>query len=211
MSQSLYTYTSGVSAARAMIADLEAGSGLTRVPESQGAQVELMAFSASGATTADSATSVTASYTGLDLGATPDRAMMTFSLTAGALESGSAVMISNPNGLSTIANVTDSSLHLVFTETYCNVGYFSGGVLTNVTQLTYTRTLTKDGATKYRGGFGSLDGSGIVVHLPDGRSVTVSSAQFAANAGRYCQFESFTDAALGTRATFYAVTFEALS
>ena len=204
MSQSIYTFTEG----EAIIADLEFGVELTRVPLTEGPQMALMQYSASGATTADSGTTVTASYTGADIGGIPQKGMMTFSLTAGTAGTGAAVMIANPNGLSTVANITGQSLHLTFADTYCNVGYFVGTVLTNA-QYLYTRNITCDGATKYRAGF-TLSAGAIDVHLPDGRTVTVTNAAYYNNAGRYCQFESFTNAALGIRATFYAVTFEDL-
>jgi hypothetical protein len=188
-----------------MIADIETGAGLTRIPLSQGAQMREMQWGAGGATTADSGGNVTASYSGLDLGAKPRRAMMTFSLTAGAADSGCAVLIANPNGLGLITQITQGSLHLVFTDTKVDIGIFAGGVLSTVT-VPYLRTLAKDG-TRYRAGF-DVDGSQIKVFLPDGREHVVSGAGYNNAAGRYCQFESYTGAAGGIRATFHAVTFE---
>lgn len=198
---SLYASEDSVS----MIADIENGVGITQVPLSVGSQIRLMVWNASGATTADSGLSTTASYSGLDLGGAPSFGMATFSFTSGVSDSGSAVLIANPNGLLEVTDITDNSLHIVFTDTKCDAGYFNNGSPTIVQTFNYVRTLAKDG-TKYRGGF-SISGNTLTLYLPDGQVVSVTNAGFAANSGRYVQFESFTGSSAGIRATFHSVTF----
>jgi hypothetical protein len=190
-----------------MIADTETGAGIARVATSEGVQVREMQWSAAGATTPASSApnGVTASYSGLDLGAAPRFAMATFSFTAGSANSGSAVLIANPNGLSQIAQITNGSLHLAFTDTKADIGIFASGVLSAAT-IPYLRALAKDG-TRYRGGF-AVSTSQINVLLPDGREHIIAGAGYSAAAGRYCQFQSYSSVGVGIRATFHAVTFE---
>lgn len=189
-----------------LLFDLVTGAELVRMPLTEGPQMVLMAFGSSGATTADSGTTSGASYTFGDLQASPRLMSMTFSLTAGASNSGSAVMISTALGNNDIDYITNGSVHIVSTENYVNVGYYNAGSLTN-TQFTYATALTKDGATKYAL-TARIFSDKIVCDLPDGTTATVTSVQFAAKAGRYCGIESYAGASSGTRATFYAATFE---
>lgn len=219
--------------------DMISGTALSRMPTSEGVQIELMSWTtATGepiATTADSGDSVGASYSGLDLGARiglaagtslrPRRMSMTFALTAGTTDSGSAVMIANPNGLGDIDDITGTagastgsgsgltrvgkgSLHIVATETKVDIGRFIDNSLTVTTVNYINGDLTKDGVTKYSL-TAELHADRIIVWLPDGQVWTDVSANYYNVAGRYIQFESFTSASAGTRASFFAFSAEA--
>jgi len=220
--------------------DMITNTSLSRMPTTEGVQIELMSWTTTSdgepvATTADSGDSVGASYSGLDLGAhiglaagtalKPRRMSMTFSLTSGSANSGSAVMISNPNGLGDIDDITGTagastgtgsgltrvgkgSLHIVATETKVDIGIYTSNSLSATTVNYLNGDLTKDGATKYSL-TAEIHEDRIIVWLPDGQVWTNVSANYYTAAGRYIQFESYTGSASATRASFYAFGAEA--
>jgi hypothetical protein len=134
-------------------------------------------------------------------------------------------MISNPNGLGDIDDITGTagastgtgsgltrvgkgSLHIVATETKVDIGIYTNNSLSATTVNYLNGDLTKDGATKYSL-TAEIQEDRIIVWLPDGQVWTNVSANYYTAAGRYIQFESYTGSASATRASFYAFGAEA--
>lgn len=204
--------------------DALSGRPLVQIPLSEGSQMSLMTFGADGAETADSGSgSTTASYSGFDMGAIPKRMGMSWTFESAHASGGSAVMISNPNGLLEVADITATgggtgtgsgltrvgkgSLHLVCTATKIDVGIFTDGSVANTT-VNFNRTLETDDETIHSL-FMDLTSSRIRLFLPDGQVYENVSANWYNAAGRYCQFESFRAAASGGLATFKSFSVEA--
>lgn len=191
------------------VADLATGAGLTLMSPAQGNQVVAMAFNGT-ATTAPAPYnwSVTASYSGVNLGAPPKQMCAGFSFTPAPNNNGSAVLIANKGGLDTVKQITlAGALHIIWTPMNAQVTSFDNGVYTNYAVIPYTAPLIKDGVTPYYGCIRVMPND-VVLTLPDGRVVPLHIPGIAAHAGPFGQFESFTNAVDGPRTTFRGVWFE---
>lgn len=141
---------------------------------------------------ADSGNATTAAYAGIDLGAgnTPKMMYSKFHYrNTGTANSGSVGLISNPNGLDEVSDITNDSVHIVFTESIVGVSYYDGGAATLLAEYGYT-TLVED--TEYTVGW-SVSGNTFTIMLPDGTTRNITNATLAAQLGRYLTWEVFWD------------------
>lgn len=143
---------------------------------------------------ADLSPGTTACYSGLALDAPAKEMRAKISFAAGAAF-GSAVLIANPHGLSSVQNIRDDSLHIVFGDTRVDFGVFVGGVYsTSAGNVNYGAALAHDG-TVYEIGW-SISGDTVTVRLPDGTTTSKTDPRFSACNGKYCTFETFFGAGL---------------
>lgn len=187
-----------------------AETGQTWVQVAAGGAVVLATVSGNALVAADSGAGATAAYSGIDLGAgrKPLRMAATISWGAGVSRYSAAAIICNVGGLSTVSNITvDGSLHITFGDTSCAVGWWFNNVLTNVGSYTYSSACARDGVSTYNVGW-SLNGSTVIVEMPDGTTQTYTDANFATYSGRYCTFEHYRSAADETMPTFLDVTID---
>ena len=186
----------------------ESGQTWVRVPAGDVANVVEATISSNALIAADSGGAVTSAYTGVDLGAThlPNRMRATIVFSTGTL-GGNVVLISNPNGLAHVSEITAGSVHINFSDYYCKIGYFASGTLYPVGQYDYPvpdRCL-RDNTTPYSIGW-SISGDVISVEMPNGTVQQYTSAALVAKLGRYCTFEHYHYATGATRARFLDVT-----
>lgn len=102
---------------------------------------------------------------------------------------GSIALVSNPNGRTTVDDITTGSIHIVFYQTYASIGLFISGTLVNISTINYTVVL--DETTVYEFGF-SIDESvnQITIYKPGGGTPwTVTDTRIPTANGRYVCWE----------------------
>ena len=99
-------------------------------------------------------------------------------------------LISNPNGLEQITDITNGSVHLSFSPSNCTVSLFINRVGINLKVISYDRTCLLDGKTVYEFGY-EISGNDIIVYTPDGKITTVTDERVPEYKGRYCTFEYY--------------------
>lgn len=150
----------------------------------------------------DSGQAQTASYFGYDAGVAIREMYAQVSFGAQATGGGFG-LICNPydvGGSSTVQAITDKSVHIIFTDTQVNVGYYSGGdrfgggstpgTLTN-TAVVYSGACARDGVTKYTVGWRIISSDTIQILLPTGETATIVDSQLVAKIGQYGIFEHY--------------------
>ncbi len=160
------------------------------VPAGQNPAVVEASISSNKLVAADSGQSTTAAYTGIDLGAgvKPFRMSARIVFSAGTA-SGSAVLVSNAQGLGFVTQITSGSIHIVFTSTYCNITIWKPAY--TVLHTYYNPTpCVRDGATQYDIGW-RLSGDTLTIEAPDGTEYSYTSEWFQKLLGRYCTFEHY--------------------
>ncbi|MCK1568983.1 hypothetical protein IVB08_34560 [Bradyrhizobium sp. 173] len=184
-----------------VVASGPGGFNWQQVP-ANGASVVLATVSSGGlVVAADSGSANTAAYTGTDLGTYAKELRALISWGAGTA-GGSVVLICNPNGLATVANITGSAIHIVYTLTTIDVAVFDGGIYTIIKSITMLAAMAQDG-TKYAIGW-ELDGNTLIVTTHEGRSYSITDARFGTLGGRYATFEHFWQGADKARPTIHA-------
>lgn len=151
---------------------------------------------------ADSGQAQTATYFGYDAGEIVSEMYAEVSFGAQATGGGFG-LICNPNdvgGALTVQAITDSSVHIIFTDTKVDVTYYSGGnrftgggtTGTAVTvSTTYSSACARDGATKYIVGWRIISSDTVQLRLPSGETINVVSPGLIAQLGRYAVFEHY--------------------
>ncbi|MEI9885901.1 MAG: hypothetical protein WDN08_05255 [Rhizomicrobium sp.] len=138
----------------------------------------------------DSGLATTAAYSAIDFGRTPSKIRAHVSFGAGN-DGGSAALI-NTHTLDTadINHIAvDGSLHMVFSNTQCNVGIYLANVLSAVAIINYPTPLAKDG-TVYTFGY-DISGETLTFIVPNMAPVVISDKRFLLYQGRYVTFEHF--------------------
>ena len=118
----------------------------------------------------DSSPTRTAKYTGLDIGADVSLASLRCKVIFEPGGDGASVaLITNPNGLRHVDGITAKSLHIVFTPTKVNIGFFDNETLVVAYEYTYSSPLSMDGTTEYELGFNIVrNPDRIYLITPDG-------------------------------------------
>lgn len=142
----------------------------------------------------------TAVYTGVDAQVVPKGMRSKIRFLPGS-QQGTVALISNQNGLTTVKNITDKSLHIVFTQTNANIGIFDGNGLENLKTVNYKERCKVDGETEYEIGW-SVEGNTISVTTPEGEVTTVTDDRIPLVMGKYCTFEHYWDGAMAARPIF---------
>ncbi len=142
----------------------------------------------------------TAVYTGVDAKVVPKGMRSKIRFLPGS-QQGTVALISNQNGLTTVKNITDKSLHIVFTQSNANIGIFYGNGLKNLKTVNYNELCKVDGETEYEIGW-SVEGNTISVTTPEGEVTTVTDDRIPLVMGKYCTFEHYWDGAMAARPIF---------
>ena len=121
----------------------------------------------------------------------------------------SIAIVSNPNGIhnqkNENTNISQKSLHLVFTGSSVNIDTYDNGSSTTRHTIPYSNPVNLDGETEYTIGW-KLSNTGITVILPDGTEQTYNNSDdgidYNEYCGKYCCYEFFsnTEAAEFTKA-----------
>lgn len=140
----------------------------------------------------DSKAPTTGRYNGIDLGAgiLPSGMSAKVIWSNGIYSASNVTLISNPNGLSTVENITDGSVHLSFDIYKAVVSVFINSVNTIIQTINYNAQCLKDGMTVYNIGW-SISGDTLTVNCPDGTQHTVTDSRFQTYLGRYCTLEQY--------------------
>lgn len=96
-------------------------------------------------------------------------------------------IITEPNGMTNVTDVTNRSIHATFGANGCSVGYFDNKALTNI------RNISWDG--DYIGkeviiGF-EISGNTITVYLPNGNTLTETNEKLVSCGGKYALWEHY--------------------
>lgn len=168
-----------------------------RVPTSQGSQVVLATVSSNRLVASPSGQATTATYTGVQRPSNVRKVKVRFSLPADALAGVTTCLISQPNGLTKITDVTDKSDHMVFTDSQASVQlWLNGGSAITLETLTYLAALLKDG-TQYVAAFEIVAADTVKITLPDGYTAFVQDARFSSYTGVYAMIEHFFTPTVG--------------
>lgn len=139
---------------------------------------------------AESTTGVTAAYTGVNLGVPATRVVVRASFGAGTTNRGNVTLIANPHGLDEVADITNGSIHITFTDTTCQVSVFEAGVLAVLQNIAYAQ-LACDGVTQYQFGWRSIGNDFYLMELPNGSYVPVYQPRLTAQNGQYATWEHY--------------------
>jgi hypothetical protein len=139
----------------------------------------------------DSGQPTTAAYFGIDMGQ-PVSSMRSFVRWAIAgTDGGMVVLIANPNGLASVANVTDGpSIHVRFSNTQAFVDVYSGNVNTNLKTLTYPTPIAVS-SDIYEVGWDYDGDRCLTLLLPNGRRTIIKDSGLIGAGGRFASFEHF--------------------
>jgi|GEM_PF-2996416 len=148
--------------------------------------------------TNDSGQCVTAKYNGIDALNTPNGLKAKIIFTTGTGGGSSADLICDGNGLSSISNITASSLHIVFCSTCVYISIWVAGVYTVIATYIYPTPCVCDGITVYNIGW-SVSGNTITANAPDGTIYTYTDTRIPTGMGRYCTFEAYWSGSANSR------------
>lgn len=96
--------------------------------------------------------------------------------------------ISEPNGLYSVTDVIDKSVHINMSRSICYVGYFDGRTLTNTKVINYS----VDEGVEVTVGFNiDISTDTITVYLPNGETYTETNAKYTECAGEYAMWEHY--------------------
>ena len=168
--------------------DLRSDEGLTLVKYS-GPQIAAMSFGADGAGVEDTGREVTAAYAGRKMTAPPRSFMADFVLGKGVAETGSVTLIANKAGLTDVNQITDGSLHVVFTKDYVRAGCWANGKLDDQ-RVYYAAPMPLGEGIVHRAGY-RVSERGLDLVLPDGKTLLLPGPKYLACSGPYAQFESY--------------------
>jgi hypothetical protein len=166
------------------------GQAYVLVPTGHTAATVEASISSGRLIAADSGTSTTAAYTGVDL--TAAASLMSVGLRySAATVGGEIVLLQNPNGLLTVANITAKAEHHIIASDTVNWQTFTTGANTNHQTYIFFPSGALDGATEYNAAVAYPADGSVVIVLPNGEFGRFVAAAFAANRGRYHTWEHF--------------------
>lgn len=170
------------------IGDAWTGQPWVQVPAGVSPGVIQATISGGALVAAASAHSAHAAYNGIDM--IGDVREMRASKSFGAGTNGGAVaLIANPAGLTSIANITAKSIHIVFTNVSVDVGFFENNAYDIEHTFNYEAACLTDG-TVYDFGW-RIEGETMFLMLPTGSIMRVTDPRIATFGGRYATFEHY--------------------
>ena len=96
-------------------------------------------------------------------------------------------IITEPNGMTNVTDVTNSSIHVTFGANGCSVGYFDNKALTNIRNLSWGGDYIGKEVTI---GF-EISGNTITVYLPNGNTLTETNEKLVSCGGKYALWEHY--------------------
>ena len=96
-------------------------------------------------------------------------------------------IITEPNGMTNVTDVTKRSIHITFNANGCSVGYFDNAVLTNIKNTGWEGDYIGKEVTI---GF-EISGNVITVYLPNGNTLTVTNEKLISCGGKYALWEHY--------------------
>lgn len=96
-------------------------------------------------------------------------------------------IITEPNGMTNVTDVTNSSIHVTFVANGCSVGYFDNKALTNIRNISWDGDYIGKEVTI---GF-EISGNTITVYLPNGNTLTETNEKLVSCGGKYALWEHY--------------------
>ena len=126
---------------------------------------------------------VSAQYTVAKMGNTVNKIML-----KGIFDTNTTIaIITEPNGMTNVTDVTNRSIHVTFSANGCSVGYFDNKALTNIKNLSWDGDYIGKEVTI---GF-EISGNVITVYLPNGNTLTVTNEKLISCGGKYALWEHY--------------------
>ena len=126
---------------------------------------------------------VSAQYTVAKMGNTVNKIML-----KGIFDTNTTiVIITEPNGMTNVTDVTNRSIHVTFGANGCSVGYFDNKALTNIKNISWDGDYIGEEVTI---GF-EISGNVITVYLPNGNTLTVTNEKLISCGGKYALWEHY--------------------
>ena len=99
-------------------------------------------------------------------------------------------IITEPNGMTNVTDVTNRSIHVTFSANGCSVGYFDNKALTNIKNISWDGDYIGKEVTI---GF-EISGNTITVYLANGNTLTVTNEKLVSCGGKYASWEHYIGA-----------------
>lgn len=126
---------------------------------------------------------VSAQYTVAKMGNTVNKIML-----KGIFDTNTTIaIITEPNGMTNVTDVTNKSIHVTFSASGCSVGYFDNKALTNIKNISWDGDYIGKEVTI---GF-EISGNVITVYLPNGNTLTVTNEKLISCGGKYALWEHY--------------------
>jgi hypothetical protein len=126
---------------------------------------------------------VSAQYTVAKMGNTVNKIML-----KGIFDTNTTIaIITEPNGMTNVTDVTNRSIHVTFSANGCSVGYFDNKALTNIKNISWDGDYIGKEVTI---GF-EISGNVITVYLPNGNTLTVTNEKLISCGGKYALWEHY--------------------
>lgn len=126
---------------------------------------------------------VSAQYTVAKMGNTVNKIML-----KGIFDTNTTIaIITEPNGMTNVTDVTNRSIHVTFSASGCSVGYFDNKALTNIKNISWDGDYIGKEVTI---GF-EISGNAITVYLPNGNTLTVTNEKLITCGGKYALWEHY--------------------
>lgn len=126
---------------------------------------------------------VSAQYTVAKMGNTVNKIML-----KGIFDTNTTIaIITEPNGMTNVTDVTNRSIHITFGANGCSVGYFDNKALTNIKNISWDGDYIGKEVTI---GF-EISGNVITVYLPNGNTLTVTNEKLISCGGKYALWEHY--------------------
>ena len=140
--------------------------------------------------TNDSGGTMTARYIGIDSGTAPTKISAKIIWLPGDPAKCNVTLVSNPNGLNQITDITNKSVHITFSPICCTVSLFLNGTSVNLKVINYDSPCLLDGRTIYNIGF-EISTDKLTVHTPDAKTSEITDQRISEYKGQYCTFEYY--------------------
>ena len=129
---------------------------------------------------------ISAQYTVAKMGNTVNKIML-----KGIFDTNTTIaIITEPNGMTNVTDVTNRSIHVTFSANGCSVGYFDNKALTNIKNISWDGDYIGKEVTI---GF-EISGNTITVYLPNGNTLTVTNEKLVSCGGKYALWEHYIGA-----------------
>lgn len=126
---------------------------------------------------------ISAQYTVAKMGNTVNKIML-----KGIFDTNTTIaIITEPNGMTNVTDVTKRSIHVTFSASGCSVGYFDNKALTNIKNISWDGDYIGKEVTI---GF-EISGNVITVYLPNGNTLTVTNEKLISCGGKYALWEHY--------------------
>lgn len=96
-------------------------------------------------------------------------------------------IITEPNGMTNVTDVTNRSIHITFGSNSCSVGYFDNKALTNIKNVSWEGDYIGKEVTI---GF-EINGNTITIYLPNGNTLTETNETLVSCGGKYALWEHY--------------------